>query len=93
MAIFLLGEEVALVLQDLDDERVGLENVLAGQFRHAACGGEAAAVIDGREDFEAVFLAELIIVLAVARRDVDEAGTGFGGDEVGGEDLTLAVVL
>ena len=37
-----------------------------------------------------MLLAELIVVLAVARRDVDEAGAGVGGDEVGGEDLARA---
>jgi hypothetical protein len=34
-----------------------------------------------------VLLAELVVVVAVARRDVDESGARVGGDEVGGEDL------
>ena len=33
--VFLLGEEEALVLQDCDDERVRLEDVLAVEFRNA----------------------------------------------------------
>ncbi len=40
-----------------------------------------------------MLLAELVIVLAVAGRDVDEAGARVGGDEVGGEDLAGAAVV
>ena len=40
-----------------------------------------------------MLLAELVIVLAVARRDVDEARARIGGDEVGGEDLARAAVV
>ncbi len=54
-------------------------------------GGEAAAVVDGGEDGEAVLLAELVVVVAVAGGDVDESGAGVGGDEVGGEDFAGAV--
>ena len=91
--VVFLREEVALVLQDLDDDGVGLEDVDAGEFRDTCFGGEAATVVDRREDGEAVLLAELIIVLAVAGGDVDEASSCFGGDEVGGENFSFAVVV
>jgi hypothetical protein len=93
VAIFLLGEEVAFVLEDLDDERVGLEDILAGEFRNAGFGGEAAAIVDRREDFETMLLAELVIVMAMAGCDVDESRACVGGDEVGGEDLACPSVV
>ena len=58
-----------------------------------AFGGKAAAIIDRREDGQTVLLAELVVVLAVARRDVDEAGARVGGDEIGGKDLTSAAIV
>ena len=38
-----------------------------------------------------MLLAKLIVVLTVARCDVDQAGAGFGGYEVRAEDLTDAI--
>ena len=45
-----------------------------------------AAVVGHREDgIDAVFLAEVEILLAMVRRFVDEAGALVGGDEIGGK--------
>jgi len=54
-------------------------------------GGEAAPVVDRREDGQAVLLAELVVVMTMSRCNVDEAGARVGGDEIGGEDLAGAI--
>src|ERR1700677_3778063 len=40
-----------------------------------------------------MLLAELIIVLAVAGRDVHKTGARVGGDEVGGKNLARAAII
>ena len=40
-----------------------------------------------------MLLAELVVVVAVAGRDVDEARARVGGDEIGGEDLRACGVV
>jgi len=90
--VFFLREEQALVLENFDDQRIGLEDVDAGEFRDTGGGGEAAAIIHRCENFEAVFLAELIVVLTMTGGDMDKAGARFSGDEVGGKNFPFAVV-
>ena len=80
-------DQRADLLQRGDDRAVG---VAFGSLviHHAPAGedadiGKVAAVgIDGERHLDAVFGAELEVVLAVAGRDVHEAGTGVLGDEV-----------
>ena len=61
-----LARERADLPEHFDDVRVGVEDVLADQFGHAAFLGEAAIVVDGREDGQTVLAADEVIVVAVA---------------------------
>ena len=76
--------------EHFDDVRVGVENVLADQLGHAAFLGEAAIVVDGREDGQTVLAADEVIVVAVAGGDVDAAGAGFERDEFAEDHLAVA---
>jgi hypothetical protein len=68
----------------------GLVNVLTGEQRDP--GVEGAIVADGFRDFQATRSAEVEVVLAVAGGDVDEAGAGLGGNEVGQQQGCVLVV-
>ena len=52
-----------------------------------------ALVVDGRDDGEAVLLAEREVLLAAARRDVDDAGALLVGDLVPRDDAVLDALL
>ena len=52
---------------------------------------EAPVVVDRIVDLESLALAELVVLLAVARRDVDEPGPGIHRHEVRGADDARAV--
>ena len=100
MGVRFLREERAFVFENLDDEWICLKNVLPDQRLHLGLGvgrkkfsRQATAIVDRCEDGQAMLLAELVIVLAMSRRDVDEARACVGGDEVGGEDLALFSVV
>ena len=69
----LLGEQRAARLHQRDDRRIRLEHVLTLVFRQPF--DEAAFVIDGRVDFEPVFLAGAEVFGAVAGRGVDNAAS------------------
>jgi hypothetical protein len=67
-----------------------LEDVQAGEARRVH--GEGAVVVDGLRDGQVVRAAEVEVVLAMAGRDVDEAGAGLGGDEVAGQQGHVEIV-
>ena len=72
-------------------DRIGrLVDVHAGEQRHP--GVERAVVADRLRDIQPVGAAEVEIVLAVARRDVHEAGAGLGGDEIAEQQRRVLVV-
>ena len=63
----------------------------AYQFGEAGLGGEFSFVINWREHRQPVLLARHIVVRAVARGNVNGPGAGFGGDEIGEDNLCGAV--
>ena len=65
------------------DRVVGVEDELPGKILDVL--GEIAVVVDGGVVLQAVLHPDLVVLLAVARGDVDAAGPGVEGDE-GGED-------
>ena len=84
------GEQAA-GLDQRGTDRVGrLVDVDAGEMRHP--GVESAVLAHRFGHFQALFAAEVEILLAVARGDVDEAGAGLGGDVVGQEHRHVVVV-
>ena len=84
------GEQCSGLSERLADVVGGLVDVLAGKQRDP--GIEGAVITDGFGDFEAIGAAEVEIVFAVARGDVDEAGAGFGGDEVAQQQWRVLLV-
>ena len=78
----LATEQCTVLREDLDDALVGLEHMLADEFRQADLVGELAIVIDRRKHAEPVLLADRVVVRAVAGGDVDRTGAGLGGDEL-----------
>ena len=60
-----------------------------GEVLHV--GDESAGVVDRVVDLEAERLPELVVLLAVTGRDVDEAGALVHPDEVRGGDRALAI--
>ena len=84
------GEQVAGFGEGGGDGVSGLVDVDAGEERDPLV--EGAVVADGFGDVEIIGAAEVEVVLAVAGGDVDEAGAGFGGDEVGEQEGGVLVV-
>ncbi len=87
MDVFFVAQERAFALEDGDDAFVALEDVLADELGQTALGGEAARVIDRRQDVEAVFFASDVVVRAVAWGHVDSAGAGIVSDKESVDDL------
>ena len=78
-----VGVALAVLFEDGLAEQLGGHLLVGGEVGGV---GEAAGVVHGRVDGQALAAAEVVVVRAVAGRDVDEAGAGVGGDEVGGEE-------
>ena len=81
-----LGHEHAAVAQELDDVRIGLVGVHAGERAAGAellAVVEAAVVVDGHADVHALLHADVVVVDAVAGRVVDDTGTVLGAHVVG----------
>ena len=70
---------------------VGLEDVLARIGRHLA--GEVAGEIDRIDHRQAFRLADVQVVLAEGRRDMDDAGALAHLDEIAGDDAEGAFGL
>ena len=84
-----LVEQGAVLGHSLDDVGVGFEHMAALILGHV--GGEAALVVQGGVDVEAVLLAGAVVLLAVARGGVHAAGARLQGDVVGEHEQRLAV--
>ena len=88
----LFAAEQALALDEHgDDVFVAVKDVFADEGGHAAFGGVAAVVIDGREHAEAVLHADVVVVGAVARGDVHGTRAGVGRHELTHDDERVAV--
>ena len=74
-------EQVPALAHELDDLRVRVEDLLPGEVLDL--GQEAAALVDGAVDLEAVAEAREVVVPAVAGRGVDDARAGVERDVVG----------
>ena len=85
VVVGLVAHDVAGVLQGPDDVGVGVEDVDAGPW--GDLGGEAPGRVHGAHDGDVVLGAGVLVVLAEAGREVDDAGALLGGDEVGGDHL------
>ena len=81
-----LGHEHAAVAEVLDDVRVGLDGVHAGERAAGAEGVadvEPAVVVHGHADVHTLLHAHVVVVDAVAGRVVDDAGAVLGAHVVG----------
>ena len=83
-------EERARLPELRDDPLVGVEDELPGEVFDVA--GEFPVVVDGGVVLQAVFHPDLVVLLAVARGDVDAAGPGVEGDEGGKDEERLALI-
>ena len=72
------------------DGGVRLEDVQAHKTR--GMGGEGAVIVHRLRDRQAMGAAEREVILAMARRDVDEAGAGFGRDEIAGQQRHVELI-
>ena len=88
MQVGLGAEQLALLLERLDDVGVGLLDEAAGEIGDPLV--EAAAEVDRVLQRDPVLLAEAEVVLAERDRGVDQAGALVGGDEVGEQDGVAA---
>ena len=84
MQIGLGAEQSPLVLEGLDDVRVGLLHLAAGEVCDPIV--EAAAVVDRVLQLDPVLLAETEVVLPERDRCMDQSGALIGGDEVREQD-------
>ena len=82
-----LGDQHAQAPEVLDDLRVRLPHREPREVLHV--GDESPGVVHGVVDLEPERLAELVVLLAVAGRDVDEAGSLVHRDELRRRDLPL----
>ena len=76
--------------QDLDDVRIRLEHVLAGEKRRAR--QEPAVIAHRVVDLQAVAAADHVVLLAMARRSVDAAGARIQRHVRAEDDRHLAIV-
>ena len=92
----LLAQQHALGLEHVDDGAVGLEDLQARDVPQRGHGVERGVgeqrqevrrLVDGEDHGDAVLLAHPLVVLAVGRRLVDQAGAVGGGDVIGHHDL------
>ena len=79
--------EPTLVLEVFDDRLGDIAHVPAGQRPEA--GDDDAGLVERRHDRQAERLAELVVLGATARRDVDDAGALVLADLVPGDDDVL----
>ena len=87
----LLAEQHAVLAQQSDDLDVGVEDVFANQIWHTGFVGETAVIIDRRQDRQAFFSAQQVVVFTMAWRDVDTASAGIHRDKAGREDSRIAI--
>ena len=78
-----VGVAATVLFEDGFAEHLGGHLLVGGKVRGVS---EAAVVVDGRVDGQAVRTAEVVVIGTVAGRDVDEASASVRRDEVGGEE-------
>ena len=86
VAVFFHAEEVVALFQHGNDVLVGVKDMFAHQGGHAHFFRVFAVVVHGGEDGQSVLASYVIVVRAVAGRDVDDAGSGVRGDEIRQDD-------
>ena len=86
VAVFFHAEEVVALFQHGNDVLVGVKDMFAHQGGHAHFLRVFAVVVHGGEDGQSVLASHVIVVRAVAGRDVDDAGSGVRGDKVRQDD-------
>ncbi len=91
VVVSFVAEDDARFLEVADDRLVGLEHVEARIGRRLA--GEVAGQIHRIDHRQAFLLADLEVVLAEGRRDVDHAGALAHLDEIAGDDTKAALGL
>ena len=79
--------EPTLALEVFDDRLGDVAHIPAGQRPEA--GDDHARLVERRHDRQAERLAELVVLRAAARRDVDDAGALVLADLVPGDDDVL----
>ena len=84
----LLGQQSTALAQKIDDGRIGLEDM--HPFPRRSLDGELAAMIDRREDLEAILATHLEVVGAVTGRCVHEAGAGLDRHMLAEDEDSLA---
>ena len=72
-----LSSEGTFLFQEFDDTGIRLEDIFADKIGQAAFLGVATIVIDGREQREPALHAEMVVVLAMAWRDMNAACAGI----------------
>ena len=72
-----LSSEGSFLFQEFDDTGIRLEDIFADEFGQAALLGVAPVVIDGGEQRETALHAEMVVVLAMAWRDMNAACAGI----------------
>ena len=77
---FLIAQQHAAALQQLDDQRIGLEDLLAFVFRQAVA--QDAGLVHIAMQVEAVLHASGEVVRAMRRGGVHRARSGIHGDVV-----------
>ena len=92
---FLGFEQSTAAFEFLQHQRVGFPDRLAGQFadrQRRRIAEETAVVADRVIHRQAVFLADVVVVHAVRRRGMHQAGAGFGRDVRAADDGHVAVL-
>src|SRR5207253_8946299 len=81
-------QERAALAQELDDERIGLEDVDAGPEENVI--GELSAGVDRRVDVESIAATGIEIVHAMSRRGVHQASAGVDGHVIAEDEDAFA---
>src|SRR4029450_11371531 len=79
----LLAEQHAVLAKKSDDLDVGVEDVFANQIWHTGFVGETTVIIDRRQDWQAFFSAQQVIVFTIARRDGHTTSAGIHHNKTG----------
>ena len=91
MLVSALASQGSFCLEESDNISVRFEHVFANEIRQTAFLGVATVVINRREKVKSALHPKMIIVLTMARRNVDAPGAGIQRDKCGGKNRRIAI--
>src|ERR1700730_1576771 len=87
----LFSQECTKLFKQLDDIRICIKNILSYPLSDAHFRSKSSVVIYRREKWESMPQTELIIVLAMTRRDMNASGPRLERDKIRSQDFVVPI--